>query len=94
MADKIHIEVEEGKMPPRVMKRYDRFMRKNRGKHDMYIHVYGEAFIAYYSWSLENTISWLLGKDSKPGFRFLDPEEVYIEEVKEKYLNKKNNKHG
>ena len=57
MADKIHIEVEEGKMSPRVMKRYDRFMRKNRGKHDMYIHVYGEAFIAYYSWSLENTIS-------------------------------------
>jgi hypothetical protein len=94
MADEIHIKVKKGDMPPKIQRRYERFMRKYKGRHDMYIRVYGEAFIAYYSWSLENTISWLLGKDSKPGFRFLDPDEVYIEEVKEKYLNKKNNKHG
>jgi len=82
-------EIPFKEMPKRVRRRYNRFIKKNKSKHDMYVYIYGEAVVGYSSWSFKNILSWLVFFNRKPGFRFLNPDEVYVEEVKNKFNNEK-----
>ena len=68
-------------MPKRVRRRYNRFIRLNKAKHDMYVQFYGEACIGYFPWTFKNIMSWGIFSAARPGCRFLNPEETDVEEV-------------
>lgn len=64
-------------LPRIVERRLHRFIIKNKEEHDRYVAIYGEAIMAYTPWTIKNIFLWIIKKGEKPGFSFINPQELY-----------------
>ncbi len=60
----------------RQLKRYAKFLHKNRETIALHEAVYGKSVVEYIPWYVSNILKWIFLRTRKPGFYIANPEEI------------------